>query len=100
MPAGVWDDCVSKKIVGYVPLNWSKVVSKFAQFTKHSCRGDFKESYHTCNLFFYEDAKVITWVKNSLKKLDNELHVKAKKCANKNMHVFSFFPTNHRVSAI
>ena len=24
----VWDDCASKKIVGHVPLNWSKV--KFA----------------------------------------------------------------------
>ena len=28
---------------------------------------------------FYGDVRVITWVKNSLEKLDNELHVKAKK---------------------
>ena len=34
----VWDDCVSKKIVGHVPLNWSKVASKFLQFTNHHSR--------------------------------------------------------------
>ena len=31
----IWDDCVSKKIVGHVPLNWSKVASKFLQLTNH-----------------------------------------------------------------
>ena len=30
--------------------------------------------------YFYSDARVITWVKNSLEKLDNEFHVKVKKC--------------------
>ena len=34
----VWDDGVSKKILGYVPLNWSKVASKFLQFTNHHTR--------------------------------------------------------------
>ena len=34
----VWDDCVSKKIVGHVPLNWSKVASKFLQFTNDHIR--------------------------------------------------------------
>ena len=29
---------------------------------------------------FYRDARVITWAKNGLEKLDNELHVKIKKC--------------------
>ena len=28
------------------------------------------------------DARVATWVKNSLEKLDNELYVKLKKCDN------------------
>ena len=28
------------------------------------------------------DARVTTWVKNSLEKLDNELYVKVKKCDN------------------
>ena len=27
----IWDDCVSKKIAGHFPLNWSKVASKFLQ---------------------------------------------------------------------
>ena len=29
---------VSKKIVGHVPLNWSKVTSKFLQLTNHHIR--------------------------------------------------------------
>ena len=29
---------------------------------------------------FYGNARVITWVKNSLEKLDNELYIKVKKC--------------------
>ena len=32
------------------------------------------------NYFLYGDARVITWVKNSSEKLDNELHVKVKRC--------------------
>ena len=31
----IWDDCVLKKIVENVPLNWSKVASKSLQFTNH-----------------------------------------------------------------
>ena len=27
--------CVSKKILEHVPLNWSKVASKFLHFTNH-----------------------------------------------------------------
>ena len=34
----IWDDCVSKKIVGYAPLNWSKAASRFPQFTNHQIR--------------------------------------------------------------
>ena len=52
---------------------------------------------NTCQLFFYGDARVITWVKSSMEKSDNELK---RNVSNKNMHEFSFFPTNHRVSAI
>ena len=36
--ATIWDDCVSKMIVGYLPLNWSKVASKFLQLTNHQIR--------------------------------------------------------------
>ena len=39
--------------------------------------------------------QVITWVKNSLEKLDNELHVKfLKNVSVEIMHMFSFFLTN------
>ena len=31
----IWDDCVSKKMVGDVPLSWSKVASKFLQLKNH-----------------------------------------------------------------
>ena len=31
-------------------------------------------------IFFYEDARATTWVKNNLEKLDNDLRVKVKKC--------------------
>ena len=34
----IWDNCVSKKIVGYVLLNWRKLASKFLQFTNHDIR--------------------------------------------------------------
>ena len=34
----MWADCVSKKIVGHVPLNWSKVASKVFQVTNHHIR--------------------------------------------------------------
>ena len=31
----VWDNCVSKKVVGHFPLNWSKVASISLQLTNH-----------------------------------------------------------------
>ena len=34
----MWVDCVSKKMVRHVPLNWSKVASKFFQITNHHIR--------------------------------------------------------------
>ena len=76
--AVIWDDCVSKKAVGHIPLKWSKV----------AFRGGWKGSqswcligvWNTCKLFFYGDARVIARVKNSLEILDNELRVKVKKC--------------------
>ena len=36
----IWDDCVSKKIVGHVPLNWSTVASRFLQLTNYHIRVD------------------------------------------------------------
>ena len=65
---------------------WLQISSVFK--SSYSCRGDWRESQswcwigtqNTCKLFLCWDAKVITWVENSLEKLDNELHVKVKKC--------------------
>ena len=34
----IWDVCVSKKIVGHVPVNWSKVAFKFLQLTNYHIR--------------------------------------------------------------
>ena len=61
-------------------------------------QGDWKESQfwcwivtrNTCKLLFYDDARVITWVKISLEKIDNEFHVTLKKCVKHHTSV-SFF---------
>ena len=72
-------------------INWSKVASKFLQITNHQICAEVtgKRVDRGVELglkiplnFFYWDARIITWVKNSLEKLDNELHVSIK-----NMHV-------------
>ena len=34
----VFDDCLLKKVVGHVPLYWSKLAFKFLQFQNHSIR--------------------------------------------------------------
>ena len=41
---------------------------------------------------FYGDARVITWVKNNLEKLDNELQVKVKKCVKQKHACVFYFP--------
>ena len=84
----IWYHCILEKLVGHVPLKWSKVASKFLQFTNHDIRVEVtgKRVNHgvalgpknTCNLFFYEDSWVITWVKNSLEKVNNEFYIKSK----------------------
>ena len=61
------------------------MTSKLLQLTNQD---DWKESQswcwivtrNTCKRLFYGDARVITWLKNSLEKLGNEFHVKVKKC--------------------
>ena len=66
------------------------MASKFLQFTNHGIRVTVTEKRANCGVgmklkipviyFFNGDARVKIWVKNSLEKLDNELHVKVKKC--------------------
>ena len=77
--------CVSKKILEHVPLNWSKVASKFLHFTNNHIgkkvnRGVGLGHEISVNYFFYGDARVTTWVKNSLEKLVNDFHVEVGKC--------------------
>ena len=77
------------------------MVSKFLQFTnyhdqieatgKRVNRGVGLRLERPMNFFFYGDAIVITWTKNSLEKLDNELHVKVKTCV-KQKHACVYFP--------
>ena len=40
----IWDDCVSKNIVGHVPLNKSKVAFRFFQFANYHIRLEAKDS--------------------------------------------------------
>ena len=82
------------------------MVSKFLQFTNYHVRAEVTEKRVNLGVglrleipvnYFYEDTRVIAWVKSTLEKLDNELQVKVKTCVK---HVFSIFPTNHRVPPI
>ena len=34
----MFDDCISKNVVGHVPFNWSKLAAKFLQFPNHRIR--------------------------------------------------------------
>ena len=67
-----------------VTILWFQIYSVYK--SSHSCRCDWKEIqswcwigiWNTCKLFFYWDARAVTWVKNSLEKLDNKFHIKVK----------------------
>ena len=67
------------------------MASKFLQIASHYVRVEVtgKRVNHGVELglkipvnAFYGNARVIKWKKNCLEKLDNELHVKVKKCVN------------------
>ena len=34
----MFDDCISKEVVGHVPFNWSNLAAKFVQFPNHRIR--------------------------------------------------------------
>ena len=63
--------------VGHIPLNWSKVLSKFPQFTNHHDGVEVtgKRVNHgvglgveiPINCFFYGDARVTIWMKRAWK---------------------------------
>ena len=77
------------------------MVSKFLQLTNHHARVEVtgKRVNRGVGLgleipvnYFFGDTGLITWVKNSLKKLDNELHVKVKKRIKQKHACVFYFP--------
>ena len=79
-----------KKVVGHVPLYWSKLALKFLQFRNHSIRvavtgkrvnrGAGLGLEIPADYFFYGDSRVIAWLKNSIEKLDRCIVEKVGKC--------------------
>ena len=67
-------DWLPWQLVGPVPLNWSKMLSKFLQFTNHHVGVDVTEKRvnHGVGLgleipinYFYGDTRVTTWMKGA-----------------------------------
>ena len=94
-------DWLSWQLVGHVPLNWSKVLSKLIQFTNHHVRvkvtgkrinGGFGLGLEIQVNYFLLRDKSYNMAENSLEKLDNELHVKVKKCVKQKNPCAFYFP--------
>ena len=78
------------------------MVSKFLQFSNHHIHIEVNGKRVNLvvglglkipvNYFFYGNARVITWMKISLQDLDNELHVKGKKCVKQKYACVFYFP--------
>ena len=66
-------DWLSWQLVGHVPLNWRKGLSKLIHFTKHHIRPEVTGKKVNrgfgfgleiqVNYFFYGDARVVKWIK-------------------------------------
>ena len=86
----VFNDCLLKKVVGHVPLYWSKLAFKFLQFQNHSIRvavtgkrvnrGAGLGIEILVDYFFYGESRVVAWLKNSIEKLDRCIDEKVGKC--------------------
>ena len=84
----VFDDCLLKKVVGHVPLYWSKLAFKFPQFQNHSIRvaTTGKRVNRGADLGleipadYFFDSRVIAWLNNSIEKLDRYIDEKVGKC--------------------
>ena len=71
-----WIDWLHWQLVGHVPLNWSKALSKNSVYKSSRSGGShWKDSQswfsiwtrNASNLFFYGHARIITWMKISWK---------------------------------
>ena len=85
--APLWNDWLHWQLVGHVPLNWSKALSKNSVYkSSRSGRSHWKDSrgfgfgLEMQVIYFLWTCKNYNMDENILEKLDNELHVKVKKC--------------------
>ena len=84
----VFDDCISKIVVEYLPFNWSKLAAKFV--SSHPIRFIVAGNRVSRGAGFdleipvvyisWGDARVTNWFKKALEKLDSSLNVKVEKC--------------------
>ena len=72
----MFDDRISKKVVGHVLLNLSILAAKYLQFLNHRARVFVPGFGNTLLTIFFAE----TWLKKALEKLDNSLNVKVKEC--------------------
>ena len=85
----IFDDCISKNVVGHVPFNWSKLAAKFLQFPNHHIHvvvTDTRVNRSTefgleipLDYIFYEDSGITNSYKKASKTVDNSLDVKGEK---------------------
>ena len=86
----MFDDLVTKKVVGHVPFCWSRVATKFLQFPNHQIhvtvtrkrvnRGAGFGLEIPVNYIFYGNSRVIFWLEKNLNKLEKALSAKIEKC--------------------
>ena len=98
----LWINWLPWMLVGHVPQNWSKVLSKFPQFTNHHVGLEVtgkRVNYGvglgleiSINCFFLWRCKSHNMDEKSLEKLDNEPHVKVKKCVKQKHPCIFYFP--------
>ena len=84
--AVIFDDCISKKIVGHVPFNWSKLTSMFLKVPNSCICGTVKGRGARLGLEipmdynFYSDARVGLWLGKAFKKITDNIDAKVAKC--------------------
>ena len=89
--AVIFDDCISKKIVGHVPFNWSKLASMFLKAPNSCIRGTvtWKKRVNRgaglgleilMNYTFYGDARVVLWLEKALKRITESIDAEVETC--------------------
>ena len=88
----VFDNLISKKVVGHVPLYWSELAAKFLRFPNHKINVTVTDK--RCNrgaglglevpvdYMFYGDVRVLEWLKKNIEKKDSNITEKVNKCLN------------------